>query len=329
MADGSVTANAGNNLGANFAADLAGNVVWPYAKLAFGASGTQTEASTSNPLPVVANANATVNIAAGTAVIGHVLTDAGSLTLATLNANANVAINSPVTVTGSVAVAGTVAVSGGNVNSNVNGNVVVSGAVTISAPVTLQANANVALNAPVTLQTNANVSINSPITLQANANVVVSALTGGNVNSNVNGNVVVSGSVVVSALTGGNVNANCNGNIVVTGFGKAFKTTSNNTTANANIIAAVATKRLKVYALTIVSTGANATRVIIKSNGNAGTEMWRTLLQGNTNAPMGYAQSVTPPGYLFASVAGENVQLTTTQTDNLEYSAAYWDDDTV
>ena len=52
MADGSVVANPGAG-GASFPVDQDGaGKSWPYTKLAFGASGTQTEVSAANPLPV-------------------------------------------------------------------------------------------------------------------------------------------------------------------------------------------------------------------------------------------------------------------------------------
>ena len=54
MADTPVTANPGSG-GAAFAADKDGsNTYWPYAKLAWGTSGAQTEVSKANPLPVAA-----------------------------------------------------------------------------------------------------------------------------------------------------------------------------------------------------------------------------------------------------------------------------------
>lgn len=52
MADTTVTANAGSG-GASFVVDNDGSGnPWPYAKLAFGGSGTQTRVSAANPLPV-------------------------------------------------------------------------------------------------------------------------------------------------------------------------------------------------------------------------------------------------------------------------------------
>lgn len=54
MADSFVTANEGAG-GANFAVDQdGGGKVWPYAKLAWGAGGTQSEASQAAPVPVQA-----------------------------------------------------------------------------------------------------------------------------------------------------------------------------------------------------------------------------------------------------------------------------------
>lgn len=54
MADTPVAANTQDGLGPTFAADKVGAVYWPYAKLVFGASGTQTEVAdaASQRLPV-------------------------------------------------------------------------------------------------------------------------------------------------------------------------------------------------------------------------------------------------------------------------------------
>jgi hypothetical protein len=92
MADTPVIAQSITVSGANFAADLDGSSVsWPYAKLAFGASGTQTEvASGANALPVsVGNTVSTVStggsitvigvVPISLAAVGHVIVDSGSL----------------------------------------------------------------------------------------------------------------------------------------------------------------------------------------------------------------------------------------------------------
>ena len=92
MADTTVTASTNVGVGALFAVDDGGAAgVFPYAKVAFGGSGTQTEVSTSNGLPVaqqgtwnIATVTAVTGITnalpAGTNVIGHVIVDSGTIT---------------------------------------------------------------------------------------------------------------------------------------------------------------------------------------------------------------------------------------------------------
>lgn len=242
MADTVVVANSGNNLGANFAVDDAGaSGIWPYAKLAFGASGTQTEVSAANPLPVGGVVGATPvpvdlkTIVGFTPAIGSGVVTPGTFRVVIATDQPTFTNAMPVTV------------SSGNVNSNTNGNAVVTNTGTFA--------------------------------VQNNST------------------------------------------------GKTLKTASNSLTANANVVALVSSKRIKVYALTCVSVGANATLIQFMSNGANGNELWRTLLQGNTNAPMGYAQSVTPPGMLFGTTAGEPLTMRVNQTDTIHYSIGYFDDD--
>lgn len=77
-ADTTVEANPGSG-GATFAADAAaGGELHPYTKMEFGASGTQTPVSTSNPLPVVQTGTLTLPTGAATAAKQPALGTAGS-----------------------------------------------------------------------------------------------------------------------------------------------------------------------------------------------------------------------------------------------------------
>lgn len=78
-ADTTVEANPGSG-GAVFAVDAAGATLHPYAKMEFGASGTQTPVSTSNPLPVVQTGTPGLPTGAATAA----KQDTGNTSLATL-----------------------------------------------------------------------------------------------------------------------------------------------------------------------------------------------------------------------------------------------------
>ncbi len=61
--------------GSIVAADRVANVIYQRVKVVWGADGVVTDASATNPLPVV--------LATGAAVIGHVITDTGSTTVVT------------------------------------------------------------------------------------------------------------------------------------------------------------------------------------------------------------------------------------------------------
>lgn len=111
---------------------------------------------------------------------------------------------------------------------------------------------------------------------------------------------------------------------------RSYKTASGTLTADTDVVAAVSTKRIKVYALSVTTVGTNANAAIWKSNGTSGTELWRTLLQGASGSPMGERLAVSPGvdgAFLFATVAGEKLTLDVGNGDTLHYSLSYWDDD--
>jgi len=109
---------------------------------------------------------------------------------------------------------------------------------------------------------------------------------------------------------------------------KTIKTVSGSLTADTDVIAAVATKRLKVIAYSIITTGVNANAAIFKSNGTAGTELWRIILQAPAASSVyGANLAIEAPSFLFATVAGEKLTLDVGNADTLHYSIAYFDDD--
>lgn len=238
MAD-NVIANPGVG-GATFATDDDGTAHHPYTKIEFGADGTFTKVSTSDPLPVVQ----TGALPAGANAIGK------------LAANSGVDI-------GDVDV------------TSVSGNVTV-----------VQATAT-------NLKVDAS-GVAVPVTDNAGSLTVDNAGTFAVQNNST---------------------------------GKTMKTASGTLTSDTDVIAAVSSKRIKVYAMNIFTVGTNANAAIFKSNGTSGTELWRFLLQGAAASPMGLALAVSPPGFLFATVAGEKLTLDVGNADTLHYSLSYWDDD--
>jgi len=128
--------------------------------------------------------------------------------------------------------------------------------------------------------------------------------------------------VTLAALPTG---TNIIGNV---GHGKTLKIASGTLTADTDIVAAVSTKRIKVVGYSLTSSGINANTVIFKSNGAAGTELWRVLLQSSANISSGANLVTQVPGFLFATVAGEKLTMDVNQTDAIHYSISYFDDDT-
>lgn len=112
------------------------------------------------------------------------------------------------------------------------------------------------------------------------------------------------------------------------GHGKTLKTVSGSLTADTDVIAAVSTKRIKVVAYSMISSGTNANTVIFKSNGTGGTELWRLLMQSSANIAAGANLAIAAPSFLFATVAGEKLTMDVNQTDTIHYSITYFDDDT-
>lgn len=111
------------------------------------------------------------------------------------------------------------------------------------------------------------------------------------------------------------------------GHGKTIKTVSGTLTADTDVIAAVTSKRIKVIAYSIFTTGTNANAMIFKSNGTGGTELWRLILQSQASAIFGANLAIPAPSFLFATVAGEKLTLDVGNGDTIHYSIAYFDDD--
>lgn len=133
------------------------------------------------------------------------------------------------------------------------------------------------------------------------------------------------GDVDVLSLPALPAGTNLIGNV---GHGKTIKTVSGSLTADTDVIAAVATKRLKIFAYSLTSVGVNANTVIFKSNGTAGTELWRLLMQSSTAIASGANLATSAPSFLFATVAGEKLTIDVSQADAIHYSVSYFDDDT-
>ena len=115
--------------------------------------------------------------------------------------------------------------------------------------------------------------------------------------------------------------------VVTVTHGKTLKIVSGSLTVDTDIIAAVASKRIKVIAYSLVGVGTNSNTVIFKSNGTGGTELWRLLMQSSTAIAAGANLATSAPSFLFATVAGEKLTMDVSQADTIHYSVTYFDDD--
>ena len=110
------------------------------------------------------------------------------------------------------------------------------------------------------------------------------------------------------------------GTVTDGGSGKTLKTAAVSLTATGTALAAVPTKRLKVYAVKLVVSAALSVH-------------WRdgaaTALEGAQAlaANGGYTEAVDPPAFLFATTAGQSLDLVISGTGTAAGRLSYWDDD--
>lgn len=113
-----------------------------------------------------------------------------------------------------------------------------------------------------------------------------------------------------------------------TEHGKTLKTYSGTFSTDTDVIAAVTGKRIKVYAYSVINTSNTAETPLFKSGGTSGTELWRVHTKGPAaDTPFGANLAVTPPAFIFATVAGEKLTVDVNAGATLHVSLAYFDDD--
>lgn len=114
----------------------------------------------------------------------------------------------------------------------------------------------------------------------------------------------------------------------LTGHGKTIKTAPISAiTADTDVVAAVSTKRIKVIAYALFTTGTTASTLAFKSNGAAGTLLANVMLQSQASAIFGANLAIPAPSFLFATVAGEKLTLDVGNTDPITGFITYFDDD--
>jgi hypothetical protein len=109
------------------------------------------------------------------------------------------------------------------------------------------------------------------------------------------------------------------------GHGKTIKTVTGTVSVDTDIVAAVATKRIKVIAFSLISASTTSNTITFQSN--ASTALWTTPLQAISGTIAGSNLATSAPSFLFATVAGEKLTLDVSAAQNITYSVSYFDDD--
>lgn len=107
---------------------------------------------------------------------------------------------------------------------------------------------------------------------------------------------------------------------------KTIKTKTGTTNATATLVTAVATRKIKVIAYSLISLVATSVTLTFKS-GAAGTALWTVPLLAITDSMAGANLATSAPSFLFATNAGALLELSWGAAVNVTYSIAYFDDD--
>ena len=115
---------------------------------------------------------------------------------------------------------------------------------------------------------------------------------------------------------------------VQAGHGKTCKTITGAASATFTAVAAVASKRIKVYSLSMTMTSTTAVTITFK-DGAAGTAIATYLMQAPAaNSVFGIVEpGVTIPGFIFATTAATLLEMSFSAAVSVTYNLRYFDDD--
>ncbi len=114
-----------------------------------------------------------------------------------------------------------------------------------------------------------------------------------------------------------------NGNLSGT---RSIKNYTGSISATTDIVAAVTSKMIKVFAYALFTT--STTAVTAKFQNDATNDRWTVPLQAPAaNSFFGANLSISPPDYLFATAAGKKLTLNLSTGQAVIVSISYWDDD--
>ena len=106
------------------------------------------------------------------------------------------------------------------------------------------------------------------------------------------------------------------------GAGKTLKSAPFSLTATGTVVSAVASKRLKVYAVKLAAASALGITVAFRDGASTPLEGAHTITNGGS-----LTETVDPPAFLFATSAGNSLDLVMTGIGTAAGRVSYWDDD--
>ncbi len=110
------------------------------------------------------------------------------------------------------------------------------------------------------------------------------------------------------------------------GHGKTPKFKTGSASATFTIVAAVASKKIKVYSLSLMTASTTAVTVTFK-DGAAGTALGTYILQAITGTNFGITENLAIPSSLFETTAATLLEMAFSAAVSVTYNLRYWDDD--
>lgn len=113
------------------------------------------------------------------------------------------------------------------------------------------------------------------------------------------------------------------------GHGKTLKSVSLSlsTSGDNDIIAAVAAKKLTIYALSLTTKADISAGLTAKfTDGAAGTQMWAADALVPATQSWGVVEAVAPPGYLFQLTTNTKLVLNLSAAKATQVNVSYWEE---
>lgn len=132
------------------------------------------------------------------------------------------------------------------------------------------------------------------------------------------------GGVAIS-LNAGAVDTGTRRIVQANGAGKTILSAGGSAASNGNntLIAADATKRIKVKAFSLTTTSTTAMTCIFQ-DGASGTELWRVIIQAISGANAGANLATSVPDWLFATTANTLLNLNISSANAIHWSVSYY-----